>query len=82
MLGIGAFHTGDTGRQIGVKLKEVQMAPRFLTGVMNRGDCPANRARESGTTPETDFDIKAFILFGKNYPFNLPRGNDTKSYSE
>lgn len=63
MIGIGALHPRDTGRQIGLELKEVQMSPRLLAGVMNRGGSTANRAGKGGTATESNFDVKALIIF-------------------
>jgi len=71
MIGIGTLHSRDTGRQIGLKLEEVQVPPSLLAGVMNRGSSPANRTGKGGSAMETDFDVKPLIFLGKLNPLPL-----------
>ena len=56
LIALAPWHSG---RQISRVLKEVQMAPGLLLGVMHLGGLAAGRARKGGTPLEIHEDVQA-----------------------
>lgn len=81
---IGALDARHPGSQIGFVLKEVEMSPRLLGGVMNGSGGPTDRAGKLGATRKIDLNVKPLALLGKldtkdflGLPFTHKRGSST-----
>jgi hypothetical protein len=75
---MGALYPRHASGQVCLILKEIQMPPGFICGVVCRDLRTANRTGERRPPLETDLDVKTLGLFGEIYRFNLPRGIDAK----
>jgi hypothetical protein len=71
-----------SGVQVGRVLKEIQVAPDLLLGVVHRAFLTANRAREVTPLGEIDVQIQALLFHRKPHIVYGPRRNQPQCQRE